>query len=165
VQVILSARTAHLGNTCRSQSAHAKRFGNSPAKSATTIGIPANGWRCLLHRCTTIISNELSSAFFFSSINDEIGQRSCEVCRKSIAMTLSACRGEARKVTPLLRCSRQSRAFRTSYQPDAEDRAADSMATPSSSSVVQFAQMMFTDQVYRTRLRSFFTALFCEAHF
>jgi hypothetical protein len=36
---------------------------------------------------------------------------------------------------------------------------------PSSSSVVLFAQMMFTDQVYRTRLRSFFTELFCEAHF
>jgi hypothetical protein len=36
---------------------------------------------------------------------------------------------------------------------------------PSSSSVVLFAQMMFADQVYRTRLRSFFTELFCEAHF
>ncbi len=32
-------------------------------------------------------------------------------------------------------------------------------------SVVLFAQMMFADQVYRTRLRSFFTELFCEAHF
>ena len=36
---------------------------------------------------------------------------------------------------------------------------------PSSSSVVLFAQMMFADQMYRTRLRSFFTELFCEAHF
>src|SRR5438876_3254922 len=36
---------------------------------------------------------------------------------------------------------------------------------PSSSSVVLFAQMMFADQVYRTRLRSFFTELFREAHF
>jgi hypothetical protein len=36
---------------------------------------------------------------------------------------------------------------------------------PSSSSVVLFAQMMFADQVHRTRLRSFFTELFCEAHF
>ena len=34
-----------------------------------------------------------------------------------------------------------------------------------SSSVVLFVQMMFADQVYRTRLRSFFTELFCEAHF
>jgi hypothetical protein len=35
---------------------------------------------------------------------------------------------------------------------------------PSSSSVVLFAQMMFADQVYRTRLRSFFTELFCEEY-
>jgi hypothetical protein len=34
-----------------------------------------------------------------------------------------------------------------------------------SSSVGLFAQMMFADQVYRTRLRSFFTELFCETHF
>ena len=32
------------------------------------------------------------------------------------------------------------------------------------SSVILFAQMMFADQVHGTRLRSFFTALFCEAH-
>jgi hypothetical protein len=36
---------------------------------------------------------------------------------------------------------------------------------PSSSSVVLFAQMMFADQVYRTRLRSLFTELFRESHF
>jgi hypothetical protein len=35
----------------------------------------------------------------------------------------------------------------------------------SSSSAVLFAQMMFADQVYRTRLRSFFPEFFCEAQF